>query len=72
VPRNNTFFFRACARFVTTAWYVDLRFKQKADTEFSVAEKESAMNFQKLINVYTVSMLLIKEVLIVEFTKCRF
>jgi hypothetical protein len=42
-------FFRASARLFKRAWYGDVHFERRAVTEFSVAEKESAMNFHKMI-----------------------
>lgn len=50
------YFLRASARFVKRAWNGDVRFERRAITEFSVEEKESAMNFHKMIKrVYGVN-----------------
>ena len=46
--------------FVKMAWYGDVRFKQWAVTEFSVAEKESVTNIHKGLKMYRVLVLLIK------------
>jgi hypothetical protein len=42
------------------ACYGDIRFKQWAVTEFSVAEKESVTNIHKGLKIYRVLVLLIK------------
>jgi hypothetical protein len=52
-------------RLVKMVWYGDVHFKQRAVTEFLVAEKESVMNMHKGLKNYTVSMLLIKALLVV-------
>ena len=41
-------------------WYGDVRFKQRAVTEFLVAGKESVTNIHKGLKRYRVGMLLIK------------
>jgi hypothetical protein len=50
-------------------WYGDMSFQ--AATEFPVAEKESVTNIHKWLKTYTVSMLLIKALLITGFWKLQ-
>lgn len=52
-------------KIVKMALYGYVRFERRAVTEFSVTEKETAMNFHKLIKR-------VKKQLIVELTNCRF
>lgn len=57
-PRNNEFP-RARAGVVKTAWYGDVRYKQRAATEFLVAAKQLVTNIHKRLNICAVTVLLI-------------
>jgi ABC-type transport system involved in cytochrome c biogenesis permease subunit len=50
---------------VKTAWYGDMRFKQRAVIEFLVVKRESVTNIPKRIKcVYTLSLFLMKVILV--------
>jgi hypothetical protein len=62
--QNNTFFVHAQG-VMKIAWYGDVHFKKWAVIEFLLAEKKSVTNIHKRLKMCSVSVLLIKAVLVV-------
>jgi hypothetical protein len=60
-PRN-TKFPRARAGVAKTAWYGDVRYKQRVATEFLVSTKQSVTNIHKRLNIFALTVLLITPV----------
>jgi hypothetical protein len=71
LQRRGTFS-RACTGGIKIAYYGDVRFKQRAVTEFIVAEKASVTNIHKGLKMYRVLSAVDKSTLSLGFANCRF
>jgi hypothetical protein len=71
VSRKDTFS-RACTEIVRLGRYGEVRFKLRADFEFLLAEKELVTKIPRLLKMYTLSVLLIKALVVFGIYQLQF